>query len=483
MLAQVIKYNHIGVIPMTMLLGDEEEKVVVDDTSTPTEPAHPFIENEIGDKINLTKTATPHKIVSSENVLNKRPWDLSLSKDMFTNASIALQGSRESVTYISMVKHDGMLPSGDSAAVANSHREYIEIKDYPIYLDGDGFTADTDAINKETETVSSMNIGGVLPPTEGDYFVMKTDYTRYSLFEILRVKPLSIQEGTAYAVEYQMAEVSLGELYEIVKAKITRRLSYVRKNHMLGVKYLLTDEEITQALESDIAEDNLLQEYLSEFYDEDLKVFAIPSILGFHTDMIIQGFLSQIAKCPDDMFTYPEYAETAKFKTIFDVMLSRMPIQMPNVLTKVYYYPLINPCNVVRVQPVLSSPVTTMPFQKSSRMMEAGIPTPVRELRGAYLGATQTEIGISDIFAAESSNLTTYFPDVLNNETYILSADFYSDTGGSLLELLLYKVINSHIISSADVMTLVSQRVNLTKEERFFIVPFIIYLVKVLKRG
>ena len=455
---------------MGLVTGNDDDLIEKVDT-----PKHV---NPINDEIVLSPKVEEHSVISTVLVENKRPWYDDLTDDMYTRSSTEVSGSRVYVEFISMITSPGSISSGDSSLISGAHREYVRIKNYPVYLDG-GVSTSTDAKEQKTSTRSEAVIVGVLPPQTSDYFVLNTGYNRSSLMKIMSSVPLSIYKEMAYAIEYEMAEVECGDKYDEISSKVVRELTYIRENHQYGVKYLLTDKEIHEAMLSRMRESSLMRNYISEFYDTNLKVFALKTAAGFHTDMIIQKFLSQVTKVPSDLYTYPEYSETETLSTIFDA-LSMVDTSISwNMMDTVYYYHLYAPTDIAYLHPVLASPITSMPFQKASRMMNIREPNIVSSTVHSRGTCVLSEISISDIFNDVDPSGIPEFPNVLRNDTYLLSEKFYEGGYGNDLEELLSDVLDRRPVDRNRILKLVALLPMLESAERFFITPFVLLLLKV----
>lgn len=433
--------------------------------------------NPINEEVVLTPELEEHKILSKEMVANKRPWCDTLTNDMYKDSIPEIDGSKVYVDFFSTIVTDTTIPSNNSNMVGATVREFIALKDYPIFLDG-GVETDTNSKDQKTTTNSTAIICGVLPPQTSDYFVLNTGINRDSLFSILSVKPLSIYTGKAYQIEYRMEEAYRGPKYDNIKNKVTRKLSYIREHHQMGEKYLLTDDEVRVTLENKITSDSLWAAYKAEFYLHDLKVFGVYTEDGIHTDMPLQEFLTKIYVRPDDVFYYPEYGETAVLDTVYDALLYMDSSRLMNVMTDVYYYRLISPTDISQINPVLVSPITSMPFQKGSKIMNVRPPHVAVSVIHQSGGVELPEIHVRDIFDGCTVSNIKEFPNVLQNDNYLFSSAFYRGVGDNELEELLLTAINRNPIDRDRVLALVSKVQLLGKQERFFIMPFLLVLLR-----
>ncbi len=465
-------------------IGDDDindfEEELVEKQPEEKNPEVPTETNPIENEIILAPEVKEHEVLSKEMVQNKRPWFDDLTNDMYKESITEINGSRIHVDYFNMMTADDSISSGTSKLISSVHREYLNIKDYPIFLDGE-LDTNTSAREQKTDTQSVAIISGVLPPQTGDYFAYSTGINRESVFKVTRVKPLSIYSDRAYEIGYQMEEAVKGELYVDLCNKTTRRLNYMRESHQMGTKYLLTDEEVLNELNDKMLGDTLFRQYVSEYYHQDLKVFAVKTSRGWHADMIIQNFLAKIEKCPSDMYTYPEYEQTETLQTVFDVIMYCDKGMMMNVMNKVYYYHLYGGTDIGHIHPVLASPITSMPFQKSSRMMDIRKPNVVESVIHQAGASVLSELTIDSIFDDAYLSEIREFPNVLQNETYLLSEHFYSGSSGNLMEELIVDAINRRPVDRLKLMKLVGSLPNLEHEERFFITPFIIALIKLMR--
>lgn len=456
---------------MGLVTGEEE---LVSNVEVPKKT------NPINDEVVLATIDKGHYIASRETVANKRPWFDDLTQDMYASGITELEGSKIYAEFFSMLTASDSIASGTSSLISAVHREYLQIHEYPIFLDGE-LNTNTDAVEQKTDTSSTATIGGVLAPNTGDYFILNTGINRRSVFKIMSVKPLSIYTDRTYQIEYIMEEVQTSTLYADLISKVVKTLNYIRENHQLGIKYLLTDDEVRTTIEDKLLSDNLFKQYTAEFYNPDLKVYGVKTHNGFHTDMIIQDFLSKLVRTPDDMYTYTEYEETRIFDTIFDVLLYLDKHRLTNVMDSVYYYRLHAPTDIGNIMPVLLSPITSMPFQKSSRLMKANVPNVVKGVIHQFGHSEIPEIDIDTVFDEAYVSNTKGFPNVLQNETYLLSEKFYAGGYGNDLEELLMEAILHRPLLRSRVVELVSQLIHLEHEERFFITPFVLALLKVAR--
>lgn len=431
--------------------------------------------NPIDNEIVLSPKVEEHTILSNEVVATKRPWADDLDLDMYADTIIDIDGSRVPVEYFSAISKDDTVISANSELISSAHRENIRINNYPIFLTGE-MGSNTDAKSQKTDTESNAIVTGVLPPQVSDYFVMSTGLNRDSVFWIKSSKPLSIYRTAAYEIVYEMKEVEKGRLYDDLVGKTTRNLNYISEKHSLGVKYLLTDDEVRLEHSRRVTADTLINDYTMEFYNRELKVYALKSTHGYHTDSIITNFLMKISIVPSDLFHYPEYHETASMNTIFDALLYGQKAMMANLMSKVYYYILNSPSDIGNVQPSLLSPITSMPFQKGNNRITLPEPNVAHNVIHDWGRSDLSEMKISDLFPDISEKKHKHFPSVLLNDTYIFSSSFYEGTPTNTLEELLLLVLNGQSISMDMVTLLISESYSLRKEERFFITPFLITL-------
>lgn len=419
-----------------------------------------IVTDDVKPIIKPTVVVTENKIVHKVEELTRATGLETTARDHRESVVPHVDGVPVEVMYYNAILNKDSIAAPASSLNSAVYEQYTSYNNCMVFLDG-GFDPSTDAKTKKSEATGSVTIVDILTPFEGDYIRFPFDYNMVGMFLVNEVQPLSIHDGKAYKLALTLVGID-GALYSEVEKKTVNRLNYIRLNHLAGTKYILTDEELTTQLGLYNRCTELTEDYCGEFYDDDMSLFSFQLRQQYKTvDQYLTTFLTKtMLDHTTEVYFYP--LPDAQVKCVFDAIIERKDGILKTGLKSVAYMH-INP------DPFTPSfePTSLTPTDLIVRLKETH--------RKKYI-TEGTLVTTMDMFCGSKDN--TIYPNMLKFVTYLFPYSFYMGFPSTILEEVILTYIATGRVRYSDLEMIVSALALGTTAERFYYMPFVIYLYR-----
>lgn len=350
---------------------------------------------------------------------------------------------------------------GTSDVVGNSGdiqdptlKQYTKINNYEIRVTSPLSPVPDTQLGTTTVSGEANTYPGVVPMI-GDVFIAILEDNYLGVFEINNVVKGSIFGGTACSISYQLKEYVVPGVQERYDEFVINELFFDATKLDSGSNPLFTKSEIEQNVSVNELINNLIEEFIQNYYSINLETFLRPisdSKQILYDPFIVNYWLKYIDGNGDWSIPKPlSYTiSNAIVDRPFSTVLDAIGEQNPNLLKR-----------CIPVVKIRSTAYFDAPLQRNSIRLTS----------------------IQDVVYIDSE-----FDEVVKiktdgNEYYIFSENFYNDITANQtpLEILVLKVINSYAVSFTDVKQIYNNLYTLPYEDKFYIIPLIITLLMVVR--
>lgn len=435
--------------------------------------------NEEGKLTTVEITAT--KVHTKQDIVNLTPWVEDVSSRSLNAILAASTGSAVSTTYFNTITAKDSIQAAVSENISSAYQQYCCIKEFPIYLDGE-IEPSIEAGSKITTVSGSGTVIGAFPPSVADYLIIPMGYNKPSLFKVDSVKPASIWNG-AHDIEFSMVETVLGETTQQLERKTAVTLNYIRSNHRLGYKYLLTDDEVKEQLDNEALVKQLEYQYENQFFNRDNDLFLV-EVDGLTTmlDSELQNFVaSSFSGMPN---AYSDGTYRAEKPTVLSLLLEgKSKDAFPSCMAYARYM-ISNPrTDNPRLYGLLHANIGFLMIQKAT--LTKDIPMEhLEEFHVEYGGMSEGKfVSIKEIYKSkEDADKYRYIPDVAKNDTYIFSHSFYANkVPANFMEEVLLQYLTNGTCDRKMLYSVVARLETFNELEQYYLLPVIILLLRLAK--
>ena len=395
----------------------------------------------------------------------------------------ALDGTPWTVTYYSQQykQQDGL----QHLDVYNSpsYQALTKIQGWVLRVT-EGLSSDIDPDTLVARITGSSLMYNIVTPNIGDVFTATAGSDDLYLFRITQVTPVSYLGSSHYTVSYVASEVvdtSLAKYKDLV-LKVVESYVFDAAAYDAGGDPLVTDVVYATSSELCCLRDELFSVYLQKFIDPDTDFITL----------IHQGFKIYDPNVSDFIHTIGETANLRGTQHIRRLATNRLP-----KIADYLYDRLLYPARQALVPAIKTAGlVSRSQFSKFKVLTHIGY-TPIDYLVTTDDTATINTVALSytevlgvdplDLVAMYTRSYSTpvgevpIIKPVLIDDGYVLSMDYYDDTGlKSLLELLVLQHQRGETLAPADLMAVYKDYVNWNTLEQFYYTPLLFLLTQTL---
>ena len=361
--------------------------------------------------------------------------------------------------------------------ISAPYQQYARINGYELLLETP-LTQSTAVDSKVTSADIEAVVSDTLVPNRGDCFLADIGDGRLGLFVATETNRKTIFNSTAYDCKFSLYKIIKDESDSIltdIASKVVVNYHYNKQYLELGKEPLLTTDELDKySQRSDIA-NYLTTSYINTYKVRVMSTLALTVGEVILYDPSVIDFMYKTTKnFPNDLHQYtPNDVEP---KTIYDMLISRHQPQYKNTLqNKKVYIECVTGMDISYRFGLMHTPCTHIA---------------TNECVPIYYGYTSNYKPnihkLSDIISHDSVKVPTPligtalppFPDVIGNETYIFSREWYEENKAtSLLETMVDDWLRRRPADPRKITTIIEAVDHLDVVSKYYLVPIIIFLL------
>lgn len=412
-----------------------------------------------------------------------------------------IQGSKQSCTYYNQVSNEHTDVRMSDPGQLQVYQQYLKISGLELLVDTPLNYSQDQSTNLVTVT-GSASVLPVIVPSSGDVFVITLIDNRIGLFSVTAVERLTFNKDSVYKIEYVLVEYITG-LHDLklatVESKVNKEYFYSHDRLINGQMPLLNTEQFQSETNLLAYRSELVKYYFKRFYD---KTAGMP-ILPIHEPRIMDTFVLEFMLKYVSTTDAPEVAKVQlrptdsdqylKQPTLYDAISERSKVVLRDCNKKMNLVSTTIFSSNVYLRSVRFSNIDYCIYPVDADVLRYetvvdGLPLVVKEF--ASLNTTYNQIDATTathgaVYNATRDRLTIgnigipYIKDVLCDEYYVFSTDFYNNVQGgcSVLESLVLQFLNKEMMDVTKLIDLLNRYSQWNRLEQFYYIPILYVLV------
>lgn len=411
------------------------------------------------------------------SVVHSRDYDIS---SLLTTIS----GFSYNVDYYSQLLGSGDEPRPFDPAQQEVFQQYHKIENYELKLQGSiSQNFDTEA-NRMTTQGSALTYPHLIPNV-GDAFIGDIGDGKAGLFTVFEALKKTRFKQTTYEIQFELSYVVDKSLFDTIEGRTVLTSYFDRDYIKFGMDPVLSSERYNagKLLKSAIQE--LLAEYLSEFYSYEYSTLLVPSAnKGVYDPFVVDIMLTLF-----DMGDHPLLAKISRLNTdesqfkkyisIWSILIRQQPALIDNCFSEVQ----VTPAKAFGRNPQLRTvaysgiDLIVMPITRNLSVDD-------------HLGLSKTLIGTRNTASATDSirkpldaeqEPLMSIPAVEGSPQYIFTQNFYEGIvptpEQSEFENLIKRYLAKEHLDHRQILGFFNSRDYWTPFERFYLVPVLLILM------
>lgn len=348
-----------------------------------------------------------------------------------------------------------------------------------------------------TTVTGSANVYSFLLPNVADYICADAGANRYALFKVTNVERKTFNRDSVYTIDYELIGYieQNRELYDNIEAKVVKSFHFSKDRLIEGLSPTLRTEDYQKVINLKSLYSDLVKFYYKSFYDIRFGTLIVPGQESPIYDPFLANYISKIV----DTFDAPEISSVRKIPTDKETYLSQ-PQFWDLLLNKDYNgkaYSNNKMGLVAKTHFNKNSFVQGLAFSNVSHVVYPDTPDTsafIGECFGIKILASQVLIGTTGqnnaVFSISDNQIiagtVTYklIHEVLADDFYVLSAEFYNETAQqSLLEILVKDYLKGNAIDLTLLYAVTDTYRKWKRLEQFYYGPILLTLIKEADRA
>ena len=441
------------------------------------------------------KQAPELKPESVKNRIESRPTKSILVDTEHVNRNnliTQIQGSPWQVDFYSQVVNDDSALAGHQPGKDALNQAYIKTCNFILKVTSPLSTTQQQD-TASFEVTGSANVYPYLKPNQGDVFVADIGDGRLGIFRITNTEEKSIYKETTASIDYVLVAYAdnryNNKRYLDLEAKVIQTKYFVKEFIDYHQNPYLTDYDYNLVKDLTKHYTRLLDHYFNYYLSKEYKTFLVP----LQSSLTYDPYLTSCLVKAFDTYSHPlaslvktfNVNEDYQYKlpTVWDLVLNRDEYLYPDIIQRALLVgsnrfskdPLLEGIYFSGVETVIY-PVTNgtggepkLDSYYSSKLTEACVP---------LLGKSTNTRSINNYLGVPIIK-----PAWLQGY-YIFSQDFYRRTSNlSVLEAQLDLYIRAKPNDPAALKAIVEDIPNWGSVERFYYIPFVLFMLDNIKRG
>jgi len=443
-------------MPVAPVTTNNEEPEIIN-------PAPQDPENNLNDSADVTQpeprtVVTQTKITSTEIVSTDDPWISTTASDD-PAVSFEPTGMKMTCDYYRRIMDKDDLSDVVNEYTPAPYQQYFLVKNYTLFVQDDLTGEEGEAI------VIDMFV-----PTIGDHIVVKLSGNRKALLKVESVRLVSVLSAVrSHTITYKIISITDSD-YTDLNNKVIQTYYYDERLARHTKRSALTSEELTKFREKLERLSNVEHEWLSLFYDMQVKTFVYQDVTAKVYHPSVSLFVEKtFSVALPDVKRYYDF----EVDSIFDAMVERRkPRATQSETTELITLSDRNPLPALNgiAYTDISHVVYLNPMQSS------GMATWMTEQR-------TEKSAMAEMFTASPPTAPQrMLPDITSVTGHLFDIGWMDGTEKSVLEEVLYQWLTQTPMSSAQLDVLLSAYDTLSLSEKYCYGPIILFLAKMKSR-
>ncbi len=383
-----------------------------------------------------------------------------------------VEGTSLTVDYYSQVLGRDEEPSTFDYYKDNVHQQYLLIKGFELKLQ----SALNQSFDSEDQTANISGTATLYPyhkPNIGDIFIADIGDGQAALFSITEVEKKSMFKQSCYEINFMVSDYLTPDLEAKLQQKVVKETIFVKDFMLYGQNPIIaTTEKVKLDNLQDLKED-VLADWLSEFYSVEFRTLLVPNSTPTYDPFIVEMITRIFNKTEHPLLhdlqkLNVDERNTNYLNDIWDTLIEREVFMLRSSFSKIVV--------------VNTKSMSRNPFLQG--IYWSGIINVILPVKTGF--STDDNLGFNCQYQS-SGNLTlsqtedkeNLLPDI-SDKSYVFSSKFYQNTntqGLSRLEYLVHNYLNFKANDYNEIVSLVNQRHNWSKLERFYFTPILLILL------
>lgn len=426
-----------------------------------------------------------------------------------TALTLFMQGSNWSVRYYQQLLKSDNEPSAQDLSLDAVNQQYRQIDKMLLKVSAPlTYTFDNEIKNRAIAT-GSAGMMALIAPNEGDMFVADVGDGRNGVFAITRASRTTIQKNTVYQIEYQMVSYWNREREADFQRKTIESVVFDPNGWLNGCGPFVQPEEAVKLADLEKRLQELLGDYIADFYSEDQSTFIVPDQYYKTYDHFVTKFVLSLFDVTQDrrlmkvrLLNVSGDRLITTSRTVWDAMVERRTAALRSGIR----HASLTDMRKLRGRPELQAigymgiPLIVVPMESSSNVEDRYDfeDIPLRSLYPYHVGQERRRDGVNindpatllrpeyehSPSAKETFSQLPMIKPVTTDDYYVFSQSFYERKEGaqSQLEYLVNQAIHREAVDVKAVSRLVESPETWTDLERFYYYPALMYLLVITLR-
>lgn len=432
-------------------------------------------------------TGSPPTGKTFNGELTNQDWKHAVvhSKDYDASSLLTtIAGFSYNVDYYSQILGSADEPRPFDPAQQKAFQQYHKIDNYEFKLQ-DSISQTFDQQDNRLTAQGTALTYPYLIPNVGDAFIGDIGDGKAGLFTVFEAIKKTRFKQTTYEIQFELSFVVDKELFDTIEA-CTVLTSYFDKDYIkFGMDPVLTSERYNAGRVLKTSTQELLAEYMSEFYSYEYSTLLVPS----NNKGVYDPFVTDIMLTLFDVTDHPLLAKVSRLNTddsqfnkyisIWSILIRQQPSLLDNCFSEVQVVPARTFSRNPQLQTVAFSGIDliVLPITRNMSVDD-------------HLGLSRTHVGTRNTTSAIDSirkpvshtgEPLMSIPSVENSPQYIFTQAFYEgmvvSPEQSDFENLIKRYLNKEHLDHREIMGFFSARDNWSHFERFYLVPVLLILM------
>ena len=357
-----------------------------------------------------------------------------------------------------------------------------------------------DSFNQENATVKVTGTAVVYPfvvPNVGDYFVAEAGYSKQGIFTVKSVERLTFNLNSAFNVDYELVGETDVEavLYKDLCDKVGREYHFDKARLAEGLQPILRSNDYQQLFDLRKEYAYIVRSYFATFFNPRYKTLVLPGQESAIYDSNLVAFLMKIV----DLFDADQIRKIQVYNgnndpyiqqsDLWSVLLDRIydELQYAHKKKSLVHRDAFNINSYLTGFRYTPMDYIVYPQKPDSSMMTEKLPVGLPTSFVEVVKTTNRQETPADLISGNyvtATRTVPYIKQVLCDDYYVLSEDFYNSTANlSALEILVKDYLKGNTLNLDMLYAVVRVYPTWARLEQFYYGPLLMVLIKAADEG
>lgn len=354
--------------------------------------------------------------------------------------------------------------------ISQVNQQYTAIKGLVLKVTA-GLTPSQDQQSKQFTVTGTATVYPFVIPNVGDMFVADAGNGRLGLFTVTLAEQKTILKETCYAIEYGMVSILSDAQALNLKEKTIKTVFFKAERAALELNPVLVEEEALTVDKLKRLRKELIAGYISMFYSLEFKTLKVPEqSTRVYDPFVVELFLRTVDS--DEHPTIRRMKELNVDGTIVSEALTWVDGLIN--LSQSYFTDSFQ-----RVKIAATSWFDYLPHMDGINYSGFDSIVYPDTLDATYEQQSYRKPVLIVGLQRRSPLPTHNFFAPITNDRYVFSGSFYNnDHDGTLLEIMVRKMMNQERIASADLFVLIDALKTAAALDKFYYLPILLMIMR-----